>query len=85
MYLREMHTAAFHLCWGLFDMARGVAANERRETLREVFTAFVMGRLKKRKVPRRAGCQVWIEPKQGRFYGTKHTIAFETEEDKANA
>lgn len=52
----------FKLCWALADMDRELRDAARHETRRDLFQAFVDGRLKKRKQPGRSDHKVWIEP-----------------------
>jgi len=53
---------AFFLCWNLHELAYDERKAGRDETAQEYREAFVSGRLKKRKMPGRAACKVWIEP-----------------------
>lgn len=72
---------AFFLCWGIFELARYAAANERRITADRFIRAFANGQMKKRKIPGRMGAQVWLETpdnmQNGKFLGPKHTVAFD--------
>lgn len=52
----------FKLCWALTDMDRELRDAARHETRRDLFQAFVDGRLKKRKQPGRSDHKVWVEP-----------------------
>lgn len=80
---------SFQSCWGVFDLIRGTAANVRRETQNYYLRAFAWGWMKKRKIPNRHGVKVWIEdPKSmcgSRFFGSKHTIATDTDTVSAAA
>lgn len=57
--------SAFHLCWGLVDLARRAREMGQQEAKTRVFEAFVDGRLKKRKQRGTNTYRVEIEPKQG--------------------
>ncbi|MGY4224360.1 hypothetical protein ACVMIH_001721 [Bradyrhizobium sp. USDA 4503] len=52
----------FLLCWYLRDSTRAARDAGRTETAAEYRRAFVEGRLKKRKLPNRGECKVWIDP-----------------------
>ena len=72
---------AFFTCWGIFELARDAAANERLAVSQKYLRAFASGQMKKRKIPGRAGAKVWVETPEnmidGRFVGSKHTVAFD--------
>lgn len=53
----------FLLCWYLIDCAHYSRQAGRDDAAKEYRTAFVEGRLKKRKLPARGQVKVWIEPK----------------------
>ena len=62
-------TAAFFLCWELFEQVGNAFAAGARDASERFRRAFVDGRLKKRKLRGREAAQVWIEPEPGRSTG----------------
>lgn len=52
----------FLLCWYMIDNAKTARDVGRHESAQEYRTAFVEGRLKKRKLPARGAVKVWIDP-----------------------
>jgi hypothetical protein len=52
----------FKLCWFMIDAARSAEAAGAQCATTRYRKAFIEGRLKKRKMPGRDACKVWIEP-----------------------
>lgn len=73
MLLHDMVRSAFHLCWAVFAVRREVASTERSIVSVSYMRDFANGRLKKRKIPGRAGAYVWREGQDH----AKYTIAFD--------